>query len=76
MAAHHTVGHADVLARPWRRALERDAIVVAVGHHAGHHHVVTTVKVEGIVVVVVAVEHLDVGNPHPVARQVMLHPAT
>ena len=76
MARHHAVGNADVLAKARRRALQRDGIVVAVGPQVADQHVVAAVEVEGVVVVVVAVFHLDAVDAQAVAGQVMLHPAT
>ena len=75
VARHHAVGYADVLAEPWRGALQGDAIVVAVGHHAPDDDVVASVQVECVVVVVVAVDHLDVLDVQAVAGQVVLHPS-
>ena len=74
MARHHAVADADILAQTWRGALERDAVVITVSHHAFHHHVMASVDVEGVVVVIVAVENLDTIDAQPVASQVVLHP--
>ena len=59
VARHHTVADSDVFAQSWRRAFQRDAVVVAVGYHPLHDDLVTTVQVQRVVVVVVAVLHLD-----------------
>ena len=75
VAAHHAVADADVLAQSRRSALQGDAVVVAIGQHALHNDLMTAVQVERIVVVVVAVEHLDVLYFQSVAGQVVLHPA-
>ena len=57
-----------------RRGLQRDGIVVGIGYHAPYDDFVTAVDVEGIVIVVIAVEHLDSLNLQTVAGQIMLHP--
>ena len=75
MTRHHTVSDANVLTEAGRSALQRDGIVVAVGYHPPHDHVVTAVQVEGIVVIVITVLHLDALYLHSVAGQIMLHPA-
>ena len=76
MTRHDAVGYAHILAEPGRSRLQRDAVVVGVGNDTRHHHLMTAVQIEGVVVVVVAVQHLDAVNPQPVAGQVVLHPAT
>ena len=76
MAADHAVRDADILAEPGRRRLQRDAVIIGVGYHVCHNDIMTTVQVEGIVVVVVAVQHPDAVDAHAVTGQVVLHPAS
>ena len=76
MARYHAVGNANILAEAWRGALQCDGIIVGIGKHIAYHHFMASVEVEGIVVVVVAVEHLYAVNLHTVASQIVLHPAT
>ena len=75
MARHDAVGYTHILAKPGRSRLQRDAVVVGVGYNTRHHHLMTAIQIEGVVVVVVTVQHLDTVNPQPVAGQVVLHPA-
>ena len=76
MTGQHAVADADILAEAGRSALERDAIIVGVGQQATHHHIVTAINIERVVVVVIAIVHLDILYPHAVASQIVLHPAT
>ena len=76
MAGQHAVTDADILAETWRGALQRDAIIVAIGYDALDDDLMTAVDIQGIVIVVVAIEHLDAVYSHAVTSQVVLHPAT
>ena len=76
MAAHHAVCDSDVLAEPWRGALQRNAVVVGVADHVAHRHLMAAVQVERIIIVVVAVDDRDAVNLHAVAGQPVLHPAS
>ena len=76
MAGHLAIRNLDVLAESGRGGLQRDTIVVGIGNHIGDRDFVTTVQVECIVVVIVAVEDLDTINDKTIASQIVLHPAT
>ena len=76
MAGHLAIRNLDVLAESGRGGLQRDTIVVGIGNHIGDRDCVTTVQVECIVVVIVAVEDLDAIDDKAVASQIVLHPAT
>jgi len=76
MAGQHAVADADILAETWRGALQRDAIVVAIGHDAPDDDLMTAVDIQRVVIVVVAIKHLDAVYFHAVTGQVVLHPAT
>ena len=76
MAGQHAVADADVFAETWRGALQRDTIVVAVGNDTPDNDFMTTVDIQRVVVIVVAIEHLDAVYAHTVASQIVLHPAT
>ena len=75
VTAHHAVGDTDVLAQLRRCGFQRDAVVIGVGHDIRHNHIMTAVQVERIVVVVVAVIHLDAADMQTVTGQIVLHPA-
>ena len=76
MTAYHTVADADILTESGRGGLQCDAIVIAVGDHSSHDDLMTAVDVEGIVIVVVPVKHLDAVDAEAVASQEVLHPTT
>ena len=76
MAGHLAIRNLDVLAESGRGGLQRDTIVVGIGNHIGDRDFVTTVQVECIVVIIVAVEDLDAIDDKTVASQIVLHPAT
>ena len=75
MAGYHTVRDADILAEAGRGGFQGDAVVVAIGYDAPDDDVVTAIDVERVIIVVVAIEHLDAVDTHTVAGQIMLHPA-
>ena len=76
MAGHLAIRNLDVLAESGRGGLQRDTIVVGIGNHMGDRDFVTTVQVECIVVIIVAVEDLDAIDDKTVASQIVLHPTT
>ena len=76
MTRHHAVADTDILTQTGRRTLQRDTIVVGVGYHALNDNIMTAVKVERIIIVVVAIENLDAFYLQAVTGQIMLHPAT
>ena len=75
MARHLTVGDAYILAETGRSGLQGDAVVIAVGHHSLDCDLMTTVKVKGIVIIVIPVKNLDSIDIQTVTGQVVLHPA-
>ena len=75
MARYHAVADADILAKARRGRFQGDAVVVAIRHDASHNHLVTAVNIQSVVVIIVAIEHLDAVDSHAVAGQIVLHPA-
>ena len=76
MTRYHTVADTDILAETWRGRFQGDAVIVAIGQDTLDNDLMTAIDIQCIVVVVVAIEHLDVLYPHTVASQIMLHPTT
>ena len=76
MTRHDTVGNHNVLAESRRCGFQRDTIVVRVSRHATYNDVVTTVQIECVVVIVVAIYDTNAVNPDAVTSQIVLHPAS
>ena len=76
MTGNHAVTDADILAEAWRGTLQRDTIIIAIGYDALDDDLMTTIDIQCIVIVIVAIEHLDAVYSHSVAGQVVLHPTT
>ena len=76
MARYHAIGNKDVFAEPGRGAFQCDAIIIRIHQQPLDENPATTVNIEAVVVVVIAVIYLEVLNPHMETGQIMLHPAT
>ena len=59
MARHHTIANSHIFTKTGRGALQRNAIVVAIGYHSTHNHIMTAIYIQRIVIIVISIKNLD-----------------